>query len=115
VLHYFAANRGERYGAVIGSKAFRTFLVARKNTAMVSVGRNLAALETLVENKDKQWSHFKADLFQYSWWQLVRTCGFTTVPSRFARSLQTPAAVITKFSIFGNSIWQLVPYQYSQQ
>jgi len=79
VLHNFAANRGEVYGLVIGSKSFRTFLVKRKNNAMALVGRNLAILKTLVENKDKQWSHFKADLFQYCWWELVRTCGFTTV------------------------------------
>ena len=67
VLHYVAANRGQRYGPVIGSKAFRTVLVKRKNIAMAPVGRNLAILETMVENEGKQWSHFKADLFQNSW------------------------------------------------
>jgi len=39
LLHYFAAYRGERYGPVVGSKAFRTFLVKRKNIAMAPVSR----------------------------------------------------------------------------
>ena len=46
VLHYFAANSGEGYGPIIGSRAFRTFLVKWKNIAMAPVGRNLAILET---------------------------------------------------------------------
>ena len=63
VLHYFAAYGGERYGPVVGSMAFRTFLVKRKNIAMAPVGRNLAILETLVKNGGEQWSYVKADLF----------------------------------------------------
>jgi len=66
----------------------------------VPVARNLAFL-----NQGKQWSYFKADLFQYSWWQLSGPVDL--LPSRFASSLRTPGAVITEFSILGNSIWQL--------
>jgi len=52
-----------RAGPVVGSKAFRTYLLKRKNIAMAPVGRNLAILESLVKNGGEQSSYFKANLF----------------------------------------------------
>ena len=65
VLRYFAAYRGERYGPVVGSKAFRTFLVKRKNIAMAPLAGTWPSwrLWLKMEVSTEQWSYFKANLF----------------------------------------------------